>query len=126
MATGKNSLSTTPSTPVPALAPPPPSYPALPIHCVPLKEEFIQSFLNTPFSSLKETQLLLDFTRLAIQGGFHELLCLNTLQGVEQYWYQIETVRKVLRHFHGRVLLCDEVGLGKTIEAGMLLTFLKL
>ena len=40
---------------------------------------------------------------------------------MEKYWYQIETVKKVLRYFHGRVLLCDEVGLGKTIEAGMLI-----
>ncbi len=30
-------------------------------------------------------------------------------------------MRKVLRHFHGRVLLADEVGLGKTIEACLLL-----
>ena len=29
--------------------------------------------------------------------------------------------KKVLKYFHGRVLLCDEVGLGKTIEAGMLM-----
>ena len=40
---------------------------------------------------------------------------------MNKYWYQIETVKKVLKYFHGRVLLCDEVGLGKTIEAGMLL-----
>ncbi|HEX2260224.1 MAG TPA: SNF2-related protein, partial [Candidatus Binatia bacterium] len=31
------------------------------------------------------------------------------------------TAKKVLKYFHGRVLLCDEVGLGKTIEAGMLM-----
>jgi SNF2 family DNA or RNA helicase len=43
------------------------------------------------------------------------------LHGVEHLPHQIETVRKVLRHFHGRVLLADEVGLGKTIEACLLL-----
>ena len=41
--------------------------------------------------------------------------------GVEPLWHQIETVRKVLKQFRGRVLLADEVGLGKTIEAGMVL-----
>ena len=30
-------------------------------------------------------------------------------------------MRQVLRHFRGRVLLADEVGLGKTIEASLLL-----
>ena len=39
----------------------------------------------------------------------------------KKFWYQIETVKKTLRDFRGRVLLCDEVGLGKTIEAGMIL-----
>ena len=33
----------------------------------------------------------------------------------------METVRKVLKQDRGRVLLADEVGLGKTIEAGMVL-----
>ena len=41
--------------------------------------------------------------------------------GVEPLLHQIETVRKVLKQFRGRVLLADEVGLGKTIEAGMVL-----
>ena len=58
---------------------------------------------------------------LTLQGGFDELLCLNAIRDIEKYWNQIETVKKVLRYFHGRVLLCDEVGLGETIEAGMLI-----
>jgi len=52
---------------------------------------------------------------------FDSLICMNTLRDVEQYAYQVETVRKVMRSFRGRVLLADEVGLGKTIEAGMVL-----
>lgn len=39
------------------------------------------------------------------------------MHGLEHFWYQLETVRRVLRDFRGRVLLADEVGLGKTIEA---------
>lgn len=58
---------------------------------------------------------------LSLAQGFDELLCLPHLRGVETFWYQIETVRKVLKQHRGRVLLADEVGLGKTIEAGMVL-----
>ncbi len=62
-----------------------------------------------------------ELVRLSLFEGFDELLCLPALRGVEPHWYQIETVRKVLRQYRGRVLLADEVGLGKTIEAGMVL-----
>jgi superfamily II DNA or RNA helicase len=58
---------------------------------------------------------------LGLAQGFDELLCLPHLTGVEPLLHQIETVRKVLKQFRGRVLLADEVGLGKTIEAGMVL-----
>ena len=61
------------------------------------------------------------FAHLSLAQGFDELLCLPHLRGVEPLWYQVETVRKVLKQFRGRVLLADEVGLGKTIEAGMVL-----
>ena len=60
-----------------------------------------------------------DLTRLALFEGFDELLCLPALHGVETHWHQVETVRKVLKQYRGRVLLADEVGLGKTVEAGM-------
>ncbi len=59
--------------------------------------------------------------RLGLAQGFDELLCLPYLKGIETFWYQTETVRKVLKQFRGRVLLADEVGLGKTVEAGMAL-----
>ena len=61
------------------------------------------------------------FACLDLAQGFDELLCLPHLNGIETFWYQVETVRKVLKQFRGRVLLADEVGLGKTIEAGMVL-----
>ena len=62
-----------------------------------------------------------ELVRLSLFEGFDELLCPPTLRGVEPHWYQTETVRKVLKQYRGRVLLADEVGLGKTIEAGMVL-----
>jgi superfamily II DNA or RNA helicase len=62
-----------------------------------------------------------ELLRLSLFEGFDELLCLPALRGVDTHWYQIETVRKVLKQYRGRVLLADEVGLGKTVEAGMVL-----
>ncbi|MGH9839371.1 MAG: DEAD/DEAH box helicase [Blastocatellia bacterium] len=66
-------------------------------------------------------RLRYELAQLGLLQGFDELLCLPMLHGVETFWYQLETVRKVLKQFRGRVLLADEVGLGKTIEAGMVL-----
>jgi hypothetical protein len=80
----------------------------------------------TPFETattgdLDGLRLHMEHTRLGLLRGFDQLLCLDGLTGVEHLPHQIETVRKVLRHFRGRVLLADEVGLGKTVEACMLL-----
>jgi SNF2 family DNA or RNA helicase len=85
------------------------------------------SFHAEPFQARSRTAdprdlwLHQEHARLSLLRGFDELLCLEGLRGVEHLPHQIETVRKVLRHFHGRVLLADEVGLGKTIEACLLL-----
>ncbi len=93
----------------------------IPVKIKPFEEGLFDPLLTCDISPLKECQLLIDYTHLTLQGGFDELLCLSAIREMEKYWYQIETVKKVLRYFHGRVLLCDEVGLGKTIEAGMLI-----
>jgi SNF2 family DNA or RNA helicase len=58
---------------------------------------------------------------LRLAQSFEDLVCLPSLSGVDSYVYQHETVRRVLRHFKGRALLADEVGLGKTIEACLVL-----
>jgi SNF2 family DNA or RNA helicase len=77
--------------------------------------------LGSSTAELRDLWLHQEYARLSLLRGFDELLCLEGLHGVEHLPHQIETVRKVLRHFHGRVLLADEVGLGKTIEACLLL-----
>ncbi len=120
-----------PPAPAQALAASPASptiAPIAPIAPIPVKTVLVDpewSFLAGPPASstnaLRFLRLRLDFHRLTLLGDYDELVCLSTLHGVEKYWYQIETVKKVLRDFRGRVLLADEVGLGKTIEAAMAL-----
>lgn len=64
---------------------------------------------------------------LANSHGVTELLCLVHLAthwesvGVIPYPHQLDTTRKVIEEMRGRAILADEVGLGKTIEAGMIL-----
>ncbi len=64
---------------------------------------------------------------LTLSRGFEDLLVLSHLQehwrknGFVLYPHQIETVKKVISEMRGRAILADEVGLGKTIEAAMIL-----
>lgn len=73
------------------------------------------------FASLREFRLSLQAGRLAMVAGFDQLLSLPWLHEVELLEHQLRTARTVLRRMRGRALLGDEVGLGKTIEAGMIL-----
>jgi SNF2 family DNA or RNA helicase len=76
--------------------------------------------LSAASSSLLDVELCVAAWRLRLTEQFDELLCLPLLRGVQRLDYQVETVLKVLRLLRGRALLADEVGLGKTIEASML------
>jgi SNF2 family DNA or RNA helicase len=57
--------------------------------------------------------------------GFETLLSLPQL-AFKPFDYQRETASTVLRRMRGRAILADEVGLGKTIEAGLILSELRL
>ena len=110
-------------TPVTPVAPP--SLPVIDI-AIPFSADFdlaplLAAMQKPPDSDGGWHGLRERFAHLGLAQGFDELLCLPHLRGIETFWYQVETVRKVLKQFRGRVLLADEVGLGKTVEAGMVL-----
>jgi SNF2 family DNA or RNA helicase len=78
--------------------------------------------LSGTVGTLARQELTLLAYRLRLRDQFDELLCLSRLTHIRRLDYQVETVLKVLRTFRGRALLADEVGLGKTVEAGMIIT----
>lgn len=58
--------------------------------------------------------------QLALMPGFDSLITLNA-NTIKELPHQIDVALRVLRQMGGRALLADEVGLGKTIEAGIIL-----
>ena len=105
--------------PVPADLPPFPGV-ALPEVRLDLdvdRNAFPDQVTDEDLTSVTDVALRVRYAELRMQKGFDELLALGTIRNVEHFRYQLDTVRRVLRDFRGRVLLADEVGLGKTIEA---------
>lgn len=47
-------------------------------------------------------------------------------KGLDLHAYQVESVLKVVNELEGRAILADEVGLGKTIEAGLIINELRI
>jgi SNF2 family DNA or RNA helicase len=77
--------------------------------------------LREPPVPLPAFELSQQAAAFAASPGFDELISLPMLRDIELFPHQLKTAQTVLRRFRGRALLCDEVGLGKTIEAGMIL-----
>ena len=70
----------------------------------------------------EEFRLGLRAARLAAHAGFDQLICLPMVREMELLEHQTRTAMTVLRRLRGRAMLCDEVGLGKTVEAGLILS----
>ena len=73
-------------------------------------------------SNPHEFQVGLRAARLATQPGFDHLISLPMVREMDVLEHQTRTAITVLRRMRGRAMLCDEVGLGKTVEAGLILS----
>ena len=69
-----------------------------------------------------EFELGMRAAQLAAHPGFDRLIALPMVREMELLEHQTRTATTVLRRLRGRALLCDEVGLGKTVEAGLILS----
>lgn len=90
------------------------------IHLQPGAEAVVTAVANQQFLSLQAYRLQLAAARMLLIGGFDELICLDNLH-FDPFPYQVKAAQAALRRFRGRGMLCDEVGLGKTIEAGLVI-----
>src|SRR5579859_7293996 len=64
--------------------------------------------------------LRLQAEQFSLLAGFDALICLESL-AFQPFDHQLKAAKTALRRMRGRALLCDEVGLGKTIEAGLVI-----
>lgn len=98
------------------------------MHSPPIRfdREWLHPFLsqvdaNQHWSTWERFQLALEAAEAAAIPSFDSIQCLKQIQGLEPLPHQIEVARRVINEMHGRAILADEVGLGKTIEAGLIL-----
>lgn len=76
---------------------------------------------NGPWDDPVMFRLALEAEQAGLIRSFDELQCLAHLPNLVPMEHQIGTAKKVLTEMRGRAILADEVGLGKTIEAGLIL-----
>lgn len=90
------------------------------IRLLPVDEAALKSISAGLFASRELYRLRLLAEHALLVSGFDELVCLESLK-FAPFDYQVRAAQIMLRRFRGRGMFCDEVGLGKTIEAGLVL-----
>ena len=76
---------------------------------------------NGPWDRWEMARLAYEAAESRLVRSFDELQCVPHLHQVKPMAHQIDTAKRVLYEMRGRAILADEVGLGKTIEAGLIL-----
>ncbi|TRY27977.1 DEAD/DEAH box helicase [Brevibacillus sp. LEMMJ03] len=74
-----------------------------------------------PWDKWELFQLALEAEEALAVREFDQLQCLKYLPSLKPYPHQLKTAERVLNELRGRAILADEVGLGKTIEAGLIM-----
>src|SRR5690554_3083314 len=88
---------------------------------------FEEELNNEAWDTWEAFTLRVRAEELALRQDFEELLILTRLKdrweraGLIPYDHQVATVKRVIGEMRGCAILADEVGLGKTIEAGMII-----
>ncbi|OBK27430.1 helicase [Mycobacterium asiaticum] len=83
----------------------------------PARDLLSEQLTAAGFDTLELVKLRLQGERLATLDNFTELLAVD-IANVERMPHQEAVARHALSKLRGRAILADEVGLGKTIEAG--------
>lgn len=73
------------------------------------------------FSSWKLFSMAYQAELTSMTSEFDSLHALNYLPHIDFLPHQIESARQAIQEMNGRAILADEVGLGKTYEAGLIL-----
>src|SRR2546430_14004643 len=103
---------------LPAREPPPSADASLTLRFDDSDRDVLARAFRTPGEGSPSWRLNGTAHRISLVHGFDRLLAWPVLQGVARYEHQERTALRVLRDMRGRAILADEVGLGKTIEAG--------
>ena len=106
---------------LPAREPPPSADASLTLRFDDSDRDVLAKAFRTPGDGPSAWRLNREAHRISLVDGFDRLLAWPVLQGVTRYDHQERTALRVLRDMRGRAILADEVGLGKTIEAGLVL-----
>lgn len=85
------------------------------------EELHARALRNGPWDDWTMYRLAYEAESSTLIREFDELQCLAHLPQLVPMAHQIDTAKKVLTEMRGRAILADEVGLGKTIEAGLIL-----
>ena len=84
-------------------------------------QNIFASFHNANFSQPELFALHERASLLTLCQPLDHLISLSLIPEFVPYPHQIQAVKSVMGKFRGRALLCDEVGLGKTIEASLIM-----
>src|SRR3989441_5806400 len=104
---------------LPAREPPPSADGSLPLRFDDSDRDLLARAFRSPGDGPRAWRLNGEAHRISLVDGFDRLLAWPVLHGVTRYDHQVRTALRVLRDLRGRAILADEVGLGKTIEAGL-------
>jgi SNF2 family DNA or RNA helicase len=86
------------------------------------EENFIKKVeKDGPWTSWELFNLALETEQHTVIPDFYGLLAPNYLPNLTPLPHQLEVAKTVVEQMNGKAILADEVGLGKTIEAGLIL-----